>query len=934
MQYQKEALFPERKPNKKKIVTIILILLTVIIILIFLLYLYLNLEYQLSLGAEIKNVLISEDGNKAYLKLEGGGIDKSITKIKFIFYDKNGKEYYYKTTEGAKEFSLFFKKSWLIFTKPSYEGRYDYEINADKIELDNFKNIKRIEVFFEYETDSGDIMITLPLDAEEQIYDEEIVNEEFDGEETTFETCINDAGCLSEGIFCSGNRTYNCDYENGCLDKTNEMQCGSQEVCINGSGCVKLIECTNNNNCSYLNNKCSYGLCNSNKCELRFNSSTNICRASEGECDLDEHCTGSSVSCPINRFKESEDSCSLGVCNNNTCVECIYNNNCESGKICENKVCQLAPVCGDGACGAGENCPADATGCADRRCYEPTCTNGCGETAVQNGGNDESCLLPSFCDGSGSCTGAEPPPETTLYVSVTGAGTHSGASLANAMTLNEAKNYASSHTGSNILFLLEGGNYGNFSEANTIRTAWVTYRGSGASAKPVFSKITITAGYPVVVNNFYRRFENIKIEESGVSRGGLSFTGVNHVELTDLEIVGRGYKYPYFTSQTFSLPAASSSAIYFRESDNVLIKGCHIYGTGPSYAQSWPGLSNSAYGQDPNLFGKGFVWGIQTQRVPRIEISDCLIELIDVGMLLYNTNVENTIIRNNEIRYLTSDGIELSYSTHDNYVAQGNLNQQTIIENNHIHHLANFALSDGTELSAHNDGIQPMGMYGSYWLDYRNMIIRNNIIHDGDVQGIFLRLGGRSENWVIENNLVYRVPPPVSPETVTQTIPNGVAISSINNLTLRNNIFDTKTVFSNERQILRITSLKNNIFLLPDFDTDGGTVILAEDYNIIHQKGYHMNGYVFGAHSAIVNGDQEYKNLFLNYNNRDFRSASGSRIIGGADPTDYALRDILGNLRDNDPDAGVYEYYSEMPSLKQESLLKKIFDIMKRIRSI
>ena len=187
MQYQKEDLFSEKKPNRKKIIIIILILLAIIIILIFLLYRYFNPKYQLNLGAEIKNVLISEDGKTAYLKVEGGSIDKNITKIKFIFYDQSEKEYYYETIEGAEEFSLYFKKSWFIFAKPSYEGRYDYEINADEIGLDNFKNIKRIEVFFEYETDSGDMTVTLPLDSEEQIYDEELIdeyNEEFNREET------------------------------------------------------------------------------------------------------------------------------------------------------------------------------------------------------------------------------------------------------------------------------------------------------------------------------------------------------------------------------------------------------------------------------------------------------------------------------------------------------------------------------------------------------------------------------------------------------------------------------------------------------------------------------------------------------------------------------------------------------------------------------
>ncbi|MBN1941411.1 MAG: heparinase II/III family protein [Candidatus Diapherotrites archaeon] len=57
----------------------------------------------------------------------------------------------------------------------------------------------------------------------------------------------------------------------------------------------------------------------------------------------------------------------------------------------------------DGTCEAGENCAPDNVGCPDNPCYEPTCSNGCGENPVPNGGNDESCAAPKQCDGSGNC---------------------------------------------------------------------------------------------------------------------------------------------------------------------------------------------------------------------------------------------------------------------------------------------------------------------------------------------------------------------------------------------------------------------------------------------------------------------------------------------------------------------------------------------------
>ena len=67
-------------------------------------------------------------------------------------------------------------------------------------------------------------------------------------------------------------------------------------------------------------------------------------------------------------------------------------------------------TCPDAECSSGENCPQDAVDCLDRMCYEPTCTDGCGETVVPSGSGDESCnhdrgctSPPCSCDGDGNC---------------------------------------------------------------------------------------------------------------------------------------------------------------------------------------------------------------------------------------------------------------------------------------------------------------------------------------------------------------------------------------------------------------------------------------------------------------------------------------------------------------------------------------------------
>ena len=61
------------------------------------------------------------------------------------------------------------------------------------------------------------------------------------------------------------------------------------------------------------------------------------------------------------------------------------------------------PVCSNGVCEGGENCPADVGSCSDNQCYEPTCNNGCGQTLVGTRQTDESCSGNNFCDGSGNC---------------------------------------------------------------------------------------------------------------------------------------------------------------------------------------------------------------------------------------------------------------------------------------------------------------------------------------------------------------------------------------------------------------------------------------------------------------------------------------------------------------------------------------------------
>jgi len=118
----------------------------------------------------------------------------------------------------------------------------------------------------------------------------------------------------------------------------------------------------------------------------------------DGNCSADESCANCSTDC--------------GKCNGEFCS---LNGDCASSH-CVHGICRATdPYCGDSYCDTGENCPSDNASCTDNKCYEPTCVNGCGQTAVALNGTDEACTStsgcgspPCKCDGSGNCTSVAP----------------------------------------------------------------------------------------------------------------------------------------------------------------------------------------------------------------------------------------------------------------------------------------------------------------------------------------------------------------------------------------------------------------------------------------------------------------------------------------------------------------------------------------------
>jgi len=350
-----EKLQKQKKTQKIKRGISITIILIIIGIIIFLAISYLSYKYwkspevQLKLGAEIEKVSLSENGKIAYIKLKAGSNLYNITKVKFSFLDETGNEHFYETEQGISEIEVPYERSFWdiilgIFGKaPEYQGTYNYEINSNEIGLDSFENINEVSVLFEYQTETGDVIETPKLDTERTTTKTTTGGGGGGGGGTT------DTGCTSTNpqasYACYNNDIY---WYDNCGNKENLKE-NCSESCVNGN-CIEIKNCTSNENCTNMNDACAYGICNLtiNSCQQIFNSSTNICRASIGECDIAEKCTGFSGNCPINVYKPQGTSCSLGTgtCQGGQCISnfCLNITQCfdyTDEENCTSDVCSV-----------------------------------------------------------------------------------------------------------------------------------------------------------------------------------------------------------------------------------------------------------------------------------------------------------------------------------------------------------------------------------------------------------------------------------------------------------------------------------------------------------------------------------------------------------------------------------------------------------------
>jgi hypothetical protein len=227
-----ESLKKRQKIKKTFAVAMIFVLFFIIIFLGVSVYSYFQSpEKTIGIGANIENVLLSAEGKTAYIKLEGGSLDKNITKIKFIFTDAEG-EHVYETTQGISEIEVPFKRSfWDWLFGRQFTGEYDYQINSENIGLSEFNNINQINVLFEYGTETGVSVTTPTLDTTKPVNQTRTTWGGGDGGSdggTTTVTCIPESTATTCGADLCGVKKNNCNEDVNC------GSCNSGYECQNG----------------------------------------------------------------------------------------------------------------------------------------------------------------------------------------------------------------------------------------------------------------------------------------------------------------------------------------------------------------------------------------------------------------------------------------------------------------------------------------------------------------------------------------------------------------------------------------------------------------------------------------------------------------------------------------------------------------------------
>ncbi len=453
----------------------------------------------------------------------------------------------------------------------------------------------------------------------------------------------------------------------------------------------------------------------------------------------------------------------------------------------------------------------------------------------------------------------------TYYLdAVNGNDANPGSSSAPWKTIAKAK--ASAIAGDTML--LRSGNYGSvgFDHTNNYGTNWqnsITYK-ADTGAIPVFSSLSIQWEDASTPKPRYLEFDGIHINVTAAGRAvAVWLEDVSYLRLKNCDIKGL---YSNVRVGGITLSALQTATNGTNRNSNILIDGC--------------------------------------------EVTDSL-----VGMKIGGYIGENVVISNNHIHHIAGSGIALV-----NYKGNGKI----LIDGNHIHNQSPIPEPNGG--TTHGTGIS---------IRTENLTVRNNIIHDyGNTRGIrtyqIVFPNNGYSNMLFENNLVY-------------DIVNLYAVEFVDvgqNFVVRNNTFvghynnRTKAYWYNSALMAgTATNIDGSSFYMHNNVLVGNLMMGTNLYRPANNTNNIIYAYFDGTWrtsypgNIIVQGNTTHSNYFegsgnffvggpgFNYNhmhginlNDAFQLAPGSPAIGYANPAQTPPTDLLGNLRDSDPDAGCYEY--------------------------
>ncbi len=477
--------------------------------------------------------------------------------------------------------------------------------------------------------------------------------------------------------------------------------------------------------------------------------------------------------------------------------------------------------------------------------------------------------------------------------------------------------------------LLRNGEYGSFywnaSYPNqpSTRTDWITYK-AVTGHTPDFNNINIydaRGGYSD--GNSYLVFDGIHITD------GVLLTCTNYITFQNCEVELQpvaisGYYEPYFATNSYAFSCvAMASGV-----NNLIIQNCNIHS-----AKTCIGLYGSNILVKNNTLHHFSDVGVS---LPTNVADNVLVE----GNLIYDNRpntcparIQGTKDGNfipGEVVTLVTEGatgIAASWSAGDSSLyaySPGKVVINDFYDSSHSRlydpndYL--FGATSGAKLTnitvvdrPHIDGIMRDAA-----TTITNLVVRKNTIDFYRYVGIGSESIGKPFKFIgrspghtyltFENNLI---------RTYGWGMFAGLSDAVINNNTFLGAHGTTIYTYPPYSDTV-VNELYNNIIerLTLDNYASGHTVnIISHGNNIFKTTPYILNGVDFAVNGTerILGSDQNLEALFVNFDTdgngtSDFRLTPGSLATDFGNPNYGPKTDILGNMRDAQPDAGAYEY--------------------------